>query len=54
MTDTTDANVAEWEKELKVLLGIIQDHPSRDLTVERERVVLLNKLIASHGAKQDA
>ena len=42
----TDAILEEWEKELKVLLGIIQEHPSRDTTKERDRVVILQKMIA--------
>ncbi len=44
----TDTFREEWEKELKVLLGIIQDHPSRDTTKERERVVVLQQMIAQH------
>ena len=47
-------NTAEWEKELRVLLDKVQNHPSADLTAERERIVLLQKLIASHDQKADA
>lgn len=50
----TDTAVNEWEKELKVLLGLIEANPSKDLTRERERVVVLSKLIAEHGGKHDA
>lgn len=47
-------NLAEWEKELRVLLGLIQSQPSKDLTQERERIVVLNKLIAVQGKSADA
>jgi len=42
----TDSLVDQWEKEQRVLLDLIQNHPSADLTVERDRLVVLNKLIA--------
>ncbi|MDO7842799.1 hypothetical protein [Sphingomonas immobilis] len=45
---------AEWTKELRVLLDKVQNHPSADLTAERERIVLLQNLIASHEQKADA
>lgn len=35
----------EWEKERRVLLDTIQNHPSQDLEQERERLVVLNKLL---------
>jgi hypothetical protein len=41
-------NKAEWEKELRILLDKVQNHPSADLTAERERIVLLNTLIAAN------
>lgn len=46
MTDTTRS---EWEKELKVLLEQIRNHPSADLTRERERAVLLTRLIGERA-----
>jgi len=50
----SDAHVQEWEKELHVLLGLIQAHPSQDMTKERDRIVVLNKLIGAQQAKADA
>ena len=47
-------NLAEWEKELRVLLGLIQSQPSKDLTKERERIVVLNKLIAAQAKNPSA
>ena len=46
----TDASVEQWEKELQVLLERIRTHPSTDLTHERERVVVLEKLIEARSA----
>jgi hypothetical protein len=37
----------EWEKELRVLLELVQSRPSEDWTRERERIVVLNNLIAT-------
>lgn len=47
-------NVAEWRKELRILLDKVQAQPSADLTQERERIVLLNKLIEPYHEKADA
>lgn len=47
----TDAVLHDWEAELKILLDTIRNHPSRDLTHERERVVVLTKLIAEYVKK---
>ncbi len=44
----TDTIPQEWEKELRVLLEKIESHPSADLSEERQRVVVLQKLIADH------
>jgi len=46
---SAQAGTAEWEKELRILLDRVQTKPSADLTAERERIVVLNKLIASRG-----
>ncbi len=41
--------VEQWEKERRILLDTIQNHPSQDLDQERERLVTLNKLLQDHG-----
>jgi hypothetical protein len=43
--------VAEWNKELRLLLDQMQARPSADWTTERERVRVLTGLI---GARQPA
>jgi hypothetical protein len=50
----SDASIVEWEKELRVLLDLIEAHPSRDLTQERERVVVLEKLISERSKHSGA
>jgi hypothetical protein len=50
----SDASMEQWEKELKVLLDLIETHPSRDLTQERERVVVLHKLISERNKHPNA
>jgi hypothetical protein len=50
----TDTHLKDWEKELQVLLGLIQAHPSQDMTRERDRIVVLNKLIGAQKANADA
>ena len=45
----TDASVEQREKELRVLLEHIRTHPSAAMTQERERVVVLEKLIESRS-----
>jgi hypothetical protein len=47
----SDTNEVEWSKELRTLLDKIQSNPSQDLTRERERVVVLNKLLAAHAGE---
>lgn len=42
----TDSVAAQWQKELRILLDYIDTHPSADLTEQRARVVVLNKLLA--------
>lgn len=44
----TDSFTSEWRKELRILLDHIERHPSHDLTEQRARVVVLNKLLAEH------
>jgi hypothetical protein len=39
--------VEEWEKELRVLLGLVASHPSTEMSRERERIVVLKNLIAT-------
>jgi hypothetical protein len=39
---------SEWEKELRVLLQLIETHPSADMSKERERIVVLKNLMATH------
>jgi hypothetical protein len=42
---------SEWEKELRVLLQLVESHPSADMARERDRIVVLQKLLAT---RQDA
>lgn len=42
----SDPDLEQWQKELKVLLERIRSHPSADLATERERVVVLEQMIA--------
>ena len=44
----TDASIKAWESELKALLEKIRAHPSADLSEERARAVVLEKLIADY------
>lgn len=50
----TDASIAAWNSELKALLERISTHPSHDLTQERERVVVLEKMIADYEKSKGA
>jgi hypothetical protein len=45
----SDASIAAWESELKALLERIRTHPSADLTAERQRAVVLEKLIGDYN-----
>lgn len=47
----TESFVDDWRKELRILLDYIEAHPSQDLTEKRQRVVVLNKLIADHESQ---
>ena len=40
----------EWEKELRILLDLVKSHPSADMSRERERIVVLKNLMATHQA----
>lgn len=48
------STIVEWKSELRVLLDHIQSYPSQDQTEKRERVIVLNKLIAAHEEKAPA
>ena len=48
-----DMMIEQWEKERRVLLDTIQNHPAQDHGQERERLVLLNKL-REEGGRQPA
>ena len=50
----TGQTITAWESELKVLLEQIRSHPSADLAQQRERVVLLEKLIADFRKNETA
>ena len=43
----TPVTIEDRKKELRVLLDNIQAHPSRDWTEARERVVVLQEMIAA-------
>ncbi|QNQ11476.1 hypothetical protein [Sphingomonas alpina] len=47
----SELNTEQWEKELRALLDQLQAHPSRDSTVERQRIAVLTNLIAARGNK---
>jgi hypothetical protein len=49
--DMGDSHIDEWKKELRILLDHIQAYPSHDASEKRERVIVLNKLIAAHEEK---
>lgn len=49
-----DASLAEWNKELKVLLEQVESRPSADLDEARDRIVVLQKLIAGKVRTADA
>ena len=38
---------SEWEKELRVLLQLVESNPSTDMSRERERIVVLKNLMAT-------
>ena len=42
-----DASISQWTKELRLLLDQIQTQPSQDNDAKRERINVLNQLIAS-------
>ncbi|MFA7587265.1 MAG: hypothetical protein WCY11_13895 [Novosphingobium sp.] len=44
----TSSHITAWESEFKALLETIRSHPSRDLSEERARAAVLEKLIADH------
>ena len=48
-SEMSSINGEQWEKELRTLLDQVQAHPSRDLTVERQRIAVLKNLIAMRG-----
>jgi hypothetical protein len=50
----TNRHLDDWTSELQSLLAQIQANPSQDLTKERERVIVLNKLIADQRSTADA
>lgn len=41
--------IDDRKRELRALLDKIRTHPSQDLSAERQRVVILNRMIASHA-----
>jgi hypothetical protein len=44
-----ESNIADWKKELRVLLDKIQAEPSTDQSAARDRIAVLNRLIAGAG-----
>lgn len=44
--------IDDRRKELRALLDRIRANPSHDMTSERERVVILNEMIAAHERLQ--
>ena len=43
----TPVTIDDRKKELRTLLDQIRTHPSKDWTRERQRVVVLNRMIAA-------
>ena len=46
----TDASIQAWESEAKALVEKLRTHPSSDHTEDRQRLVVLAKLIADYNA----
>ncbi len=44
----TDASIQAWESELKSLLERLRDRPSADHAEDRQRIAVLEKLIADY------
>jgi hypothetical protein len=44
-----ESNIADWKKELRVLLDKIQTESSGDQSAARDRIAVLNRLIAGAG-----
>lgn len=49
----TDASIAAWESELKMLVERMRTHPSDDHSADRARMVVLEKLIADYHKNED-
>jgi hypothetical protein len=48
---TVDAR-NEWEKELSILLDKVKNHPSADLSAERERIGVLQQLMRAEAKEK--
>jgi hypothetical protein len=46
--------MSERNKELRILLERVRTHPSAELTEERERIVVLQNLIAGHAKRPES
>lgn len=49
----TDASIQAWESEMKALLERLRSHPSSDHTEDRQRLVVLEQLIADYYRNKD-
>jgi hypothetical protein len=49
----TDASIQAWESELKALLERLRSHPSSDHTEDRQRLAVLEQLIADYYRNKD-
>ena len=48
----TPITIEDRKKELRALLRQMQAHPERDWTEKRQRVAVLNKMVAAHQANR--
>ena len=49
----TPVTIEDRKKELRVLLDLLQAHPERDWTQERQRIIVLNEMIAADEALRE-
>jgi len=52
LTDMNPVTIADRKNELRTLLDTIKAHPEHDWTQERERIRILNEMIAADEARR--
>lgn len=48
----TPVTIEDRKKELRTLLAQMRDHPSRDWSAERQRVIVLQEMIAADARRK--